>query len=218
MSAVEEVIVRVPGAGDGVDAIHIVHITIAIVVDAIGRLVIPVRVQAGLAGIAPHIGGQVFMRVADARVDHRHHDVLRAGSDVPGRRGIDFLHSPQQTVDTCRVIRHRADLHLVIRFDVLEQPGALIMLNGLFQRDIFRQVNYLQPANLRMFPAHFGAQSVMHRFQFGAGRLHTGPRFCQDTARMNARLLSLAECQAGNTDKKSDAEQQAALEFPLDEL
>ena len=35
---------------------------------------------------------------------------------------------------------------------------------------------------------------------------------------MNARLLSLAECQAGNTDKKSDAEQQAALEFPLDEL
>src|SRR5207244_5422840 len=72
VSAVEEVIVRVSGAGDGVDAIHIVHITIAIVVHAIGRLVIPVRVQAGLAGIAPHIGGQVFMRVADARVDHRH--------------------------------------------------------------------------------------------------------------------------------------------------
>src|SRR5207253_8791444 len=56
VGAVEIIVTRIPAARDGVDAIHIVHVPVAVVVDAIGRFVVPIGVQAGLAWIAPHVG------------------------------------------------------------------------------------------------------------------------------------------------------------------
>src|SRR6185295_7879160 len=54
----------------GVDAIHVVHVAIAIVINAVAR---------NLAGIPPHVVAQIFVQIVHARVEDRHDDVGAAG-------------------------------------------------------------------------------------------------------------------------------------------
>ena len=51
--AVADIIHRLSGAQNGVNAINIIDIAIAVIIDAIGALVMALGIQAGLAGIEP---------------------------------------------------------------------------------------------------------------------------------------------------------------------
>ena len=66
VGAVVVVVQRIAGAGDGVNAEHIVHIAVAVVVHAIAW---------DFARIAPHLWGEFEMVVIDAGVNHRDDDV-----------------------------------------------------------------------------------------------------------------------------------------------
>ena len=80
MGPVAVVVHRVAVVVREVPAVHVVDETVAVVVDTVAR---------DLAGIGPHIGGQVGMDVVDPGVDHRHPHVLAAGGDVPRGWGVD---------------------------------------------------------------------------------------------------------------------------------
>ena len=55
----------------GIDAINVVHVPIAVIVNAIAR---------NLAGIAPHICAEVLVAVSHAGVEHRDHHVGAAST------------------------------------------------------------------------------------------------------------------------------------------
>ena len=86
--AMAVVVHRIAGVGDRVDPVNIVDISVAIIIDAVDCFIVPVAVGAGLAGVVPHISGQVLMTVVDSSVnDANNHvggHVGGTGSNVPG--------------------------------------------------------------------------------------------------------------------------------------
>ena len=65
---------------DEVVSVNIVDESVAIVVQS---------VAGDFAGIGPDVGGQIVVRVVDARVDHAHNDIAAAGRNAPGGAGVD---------------------------------------------------------------------------------------------------------------------------------
>ena len=74
------VIHRIAVVVDEVVAMHIVHETVLVVVEA---------VAGNLPGIGPDIGRQIGMRVVDARVNHANDDGAAPGRDSPRLRSVD---------------------------------------------------------------------------------------------------------------------------------
>ena len=81
MRAVTVLVHRVGIAAAGVDAEHVIHEPIAVVVDA---------VACSLARIHPHAVRQVGMRVVHSRIDNRDHHARRIRADVPRFGRIDI--------------------------------------------------------------------------------------------------------------------------------
>jgi hypothetical protein len=61
-------------------AVHVVHVAVAVVVEAVAR---------DLAGVGPDVGREVGMGVVDAGVDDRDDHRRIAGREVPGLRRVD---------------------------------------------------------------------------------------------------------------------------------
>ncbi len=82
MRAVPVIIHRIAIVIDDVDAVHIIDITIAVVINS---------VAGNLIGVHPHLISQLLMRVADACVDDRHQHIRGTGAHLPrlGRADID---------------------------------------------------------------------------------------------------------------------------------
>src|SRR5262249_37809691 len=77
-----------------IDAIDIIDIAIAVVINPVGRFVVTVGVQTRLARIAPHVLGQVWMLVIDSRIQYRDDQIAAAGCHSPGVGSSDLLHVP----------------------------------------------------------------------------------------------------------------------------
>jgi hypothetical protein len=54
---------------------HVVHKTVAIVVDKIGPLIPSQSVASIFARINPHVGGEIFVGVADSGIDDGNNEV-----------------------------------------------------------------------------------------------------------------------------------------------
>jgi len=104
-------------------AVAVVVHRIAVAGDSVGPAD---EIDAGR--IAPHLVGQILVRVADAGVNHRHDDVGGAGGDVPcghrtdvrARHAValtEVVKRPKRTVGEGRVIRRGDDGADVIRLD-----------------------------------------------------------------------------------------------------
>ena len=84
-SLIEGIGVVAPGIIGGVDSVNVVHLAVAVVVDA---------VAGNLARIPPHVRGEILVTVVDPGVDHRHDDVGASGGDLPGCRSAHFCQRP----------------------------------------------------------------------------------------------------------------------------
>ena len=94
--------------------VHVVHEAVAVVVEAVAR---------GLAGVGPHIGGEIGVAVVNPFVDHAHDHRAGACRDVPRRGRIDVgtgravrLAGVVEPVEVAveRVVRREARVDLVI--------------------------------------------------------------------------------------------------------
>ena len=70
MRSVKMVVVRIVVVIDEVPPIDVVHVPVAIIVDAVAR---------DLARVRPQVRHQVFVSAVDTRINHRHHNVAVAG-------------------------------------------------------------------------------------------------------------------------------------------
>ena len=104
-------------------AVDVVHVAVAVVVQA---------VVGDLAGVGPHVGHEVGVRVVDTRVDHSDLEVRVAGEDVPGLHGVNVgARSPARLPGVVEapkigeplVVRRPLDAQLVIGLGVLD-PGT----------------------------------------------------------------------------------------------
>jgi len=86
VAAVAGVVHRVAVVVGEVVPVHVVDVAVAVVVLVVAR---------DLVFVDPHVGGQLGMRVVDAGVADRDHDLGRAGAGVPGLRRVDLRHAPQ---------------------------------------------------------------------------------------------------------------------------
>ena len=125
MGAVIMVVVGIAVVVDEVVAVIIVDIAVAVIIDA---------VAGDLAGVAPHVGGEVGMRPVDAGVDDADNDAA-AGGVVPRLRRIDIrvgapaglagIVQPPELAEG-RVVRGRVrfldgiDADDVVRLDIFE--------------------------------------------------------------------------------------------------
>ena len=66
MRAVPVIVHRIAVVIDDVDAVHVVHKPVVVIVHT---------VVGNLIGIHPHLVSQLLMRVTNARIDHRHQDI-----------------------------------------------------------------------------------------------------------------------------------------------
>ena len=96
--AVAVVVPRNSCAENGVDAVHIVAISVAIVVNAVAALVKTEKISAAFAGIDPHVRGEVFVGVTRAGVDDGHDNVGGGVLDVPAVWSVD-VRARHATVD-----------------------------------------------------------------------------------------------------------------------
>src|SRR5207249_1612160 len=84
--------VIVPGdsrAINGVNAVHVIHVAVAIVIKQVAALVEPQKILNALAGIDPQIVREVFVSVAHAGVNDGDDDTAGVGQCVPGFRGVN---------------------------------------------------------------------------------------------------------------------------------
>src|SRR5205814_9797891 len=120
MRAVAMIIVGVAGVVYGVDAVNVVHVPVAVVVNAITR---------NLPRIDPHVVGQVFVCIAHAGVNDRHDDVGRGVLTVARGLRADIrawraavnagvVQAPKRSITITEVIGRLQGLHLIIRFRV----------------------------------------------------------------------------------------------------
>ena len=126
--AVAVIVVWITRMVDDIDAMHIVHVTVAVVVNAITR---------NLARIDPHVVGQVFVCIAHAGVNDRHDDVARVVLNVPGGLRADVragrapvnarvVQTPKGTVAITKVVGHSQRLHLIIRLGIFHLAAAAV--------------------------------------------------------------------------------------------
>src|SRR6185436_2055311 len=54
---------RIASAVDYIDAVHVIDVTVAIIINAIGGLVASLVIETGFAGIAPHVRREIGMSV-----------------------------------------------------------------------------------------------------------------------------------------------------------
>ena len=119
------IVVRIARVIDRVNAVHVVHITIAVVVNPVAR---------DLPGIDPNAVGQIFVGVSHARVDYRHEHFRRAVLHLPplGRVNVGVRHaavlaeviqSPQQSLSVGRIGRCHQRPHWQVRLGVLDQTA-----------------------------------------------------------------------------------------------
>ena len=80
MGAVAGVIGRIPGVGHGVDPMKVIDQPVAVVVEL---------VAGNLIRVDPEVGGQIFMGLADSRVDDRYDNVAGGVESIPRFGGID---------------------------------------------------------------------------------------------------------------------------------
>src|SRR5205809_1059120 len=80
VGAVVVVVNRVAVVVDEVGAVDVVHETVGVVVDP---------VAGDLAGVVPHVGGQVGVSVLDAGVGDADDNAAVAAGNVPGVGGVD---------------------------------------------------------------------------------------------------------------------------------
>ena len=88
----------------GVDAIDIVYVPIAVVVDLVRCFIVAVRVCAGFSRVTPHVCVQIFVVVIDTQIDHGDHYTCGTSSRIPRLRCFDD-HWPIQFIKT-RIVRY----------------------------------------------------------------------------------------------------------------
>jgi len=126
---IEGIAGRVPG----VDAVDVIDVAVAVIVDAVAR---------DLARIPPHVGGQVGMGGVDARVDDRHQHRGGPQAQVPGLGGLDVGAGDGAHILTCvpecpltPEVRLFGDdvleLHFVVGFGVDHLLQAIQGLDGV---------------------------------------------------------------------------------------
>ena len=165
MGAVAVVIRRVATAGDGVESVDVVDDPVPIVIHA---------VPGDLIGVAPHIQRQILVRVADAGIDHRDDDVLRAVARVPRFRRIDVgvasagglprvVEPPERAVVETGIVRIADGTHHVVRLGEDHGPAGLELSDGGRDRPTLRQLQHLHAAEPVVSPQrprpHLPAQS-----------------------------------------------------------
>jgi hypothetical protein len=116
------VVERVARPRDAVDPEDVVHVAVPVVVQTVLRL----------ARVAPHVGGQILVRVVHAGVDHAHHETGVAGGLVPGLGCVDVgvratarltgvVEAPE-LAEAGVVGKLRVDVDAIVRLGVLD-PG-----------------------------------------------------------------------------------------------
>ena len=124
-------------------AINIVHNSVAVVVNV---------VVGNFAGIVPHIGGEIFMVVVDAGINHRRHHVRAAGGIRPRIQRINIraryaallagvVQSPQGF--ELRIIRRARGPHDIIRLGIRDAGLGQIRCDGSLKIRASRQGNRL---------------------------------------------------------------------------
>src|SRR5678816_79766 len=87
--AVSVVVERIVGVVHEVPAAKVVNVSVAVVVDAVGRLVVALRIGAHFTGVQPNVRGEVRVVVINARVSDANDDRAGVGADTPCLRRID---------------------------------------------------------------------------------------------------------------------------------
>ena len=146
MGAVAVVVHGIAGVVYGIDTMHVVHVTVAVVIGA---------VAGNFTRIHPHVAGQILVRVAHSGVDHRHDDVGRAVLRIPcilrvnvraGRAAVNagVVQPPKGTVVVTKIIRSDQRLHLEIRLRVLDEAASPEQCEHVVQARPDRQLDDLQ--------------------------------------------------------------------------
>src|SRR5262249_6882742 len=82
-----------------VDPVDVIHVSVAVIVDTVAR---------DLAGIAPHVGREVRVRVVCSGIDVHDHDAATArGDGVPDLVRLNLDEPPQVVIQPVRIVRRR---------------------------------------------------------------------------------------------------------------
>ena len=109
-----------------VDAVHVIHVPVAVIVDA---------VAGDFEDVPPDVRGEVRMRVVDAGVDVADDDAAVAGGEVrPDRLRADLGEAPQAAVEPERIVRRGANRPPQV-VGLHEQDAALTLQAASSGRD-----------------------------------------------------------------------------------
>ena len=78
-----------------VRAVDVIDIAVAVIVDPVARR---------LTGVDPHVGREIFVRVAHTGVDHRDNNAVRIAVRIPGRLGTNVLVELHRVVEVPEVV------------------------------------------------------------------------------------------------------------------
>ena len=142
MRAVAFVVKRIGVVVGGVDAVHVVDISVRVVVDP---------VAGDFARIPPHVGLQIGMRVIHPRVNHGDDDVGRTREGFPGLRRINVGIARTPGLSGVVQAPHLAEVRIVgvpllgaqdiVRLSVLHAVGQRPVCGPLLHVDTGRQLH-----------------------------------------------------------------------------
>ena len=144
--AVAVIVHGIAAVGDGVDAVNIIHKTVAIIINP---------VAGNFARIHPHVVRQVLVRIAHAGVNDRHDDGARRVLNIPSVGSVDvragdtsqltgIVQSPERTVSVTKIIRRQQSTHLEIGLGVFDQGVVFVSADEIRYAARRRHLQHLQ--------------------------------------------------------------------------
>ncbi|OQB91326.1 MAG: hypothetical protein BWX84_01441 [Verrucomicrobia bacterium ADurb.Bin118] len=133
MGPVIVIIHRIARTLGGIDAVHVIHVTVFVIVNA---------VSGNFPRIDPHLRRQVLVRITDAGVNHRHNDIGGPGRYIPRALRINVraqhapfapavLQPPQGAVLKLLIRRLKLGIDGVIGLDIFELVGGAQRCNAI---------------------------------------------------------------------------------------
>ena len=140
---------RPAASGEDVEAVHIVDVAVAVVIDSVAR---------NLARVDPDVGGQILVRRFDAAVDHHDHHGGASGCEIPGQRRLDVhpgctqglaavVHAPEQVER--RLVGRQHGLQDIVGLGVRDVGVGTVAGDGLLDRLVGRNPDQVDAAVLQ---------------------------------------------------------------------
>jgi hypothetical protein len=169
----------VAAAGAGIDAEHVVDVSVAIIVAPVGF-----ASAARFTWIPPHVRGKVLVGRAHAGVDDGNNDVRSRVAHIPALRGVDVgightvglagvVQSIEAPVEIVGVVRVDGDPPQVVAVDLGDEAAGAVGRESLFQVGAGRQFDDFQV--------------VKGGVALGRPRTHRGVQLPQSAARAAER-------------------------------